>query len=215
MKRCGENKPYTIPLPTKLVDTIRDISKKSILEVGCAYGRACFFLHEKGFRVVGVDVDKAQIRLAQQEKKSRGIKEIDFVLSDAQNLCFPDSCFGAATLLGILTLTSKPERSRIIREVDRVLKTRGHVLVEEFGRTWENPVYAQRYRDDVKATGELGTVMVKDEAGRVLHFGHHFTRREILNLLKIFHIIDFEEDMFTSYYHKNWARGYIILAQKK
>jgi ubiquinone/menaquinone biosynthesis C-methylase UbiE len=116
---------------------------------------------------------------------------------------------------GVLTLASKSERSRIIGEVDRVLKTHGHVLVEEFGRTWENPVYAQRYRNDVKDTGELGTVTVKDEAGKILHFGHHFTRREILNLLKIFRIIDFEEDMFTSYYHKNWVRGYIILAQKR
>jgi ubiquinone/menaquinone biosynthesis C-methylase UbiE len=215
MKSCGERKPYTIPLPTKLVDAIRDDSKKSILEVGCGYGRACFFLHENGFKVVGVDVDRAQINLAQQEKKSRGIKEIVFLQNDAQNLCFPDSCFDAVTMLGVLTLSSKPERSRIVSEVDRVLKTHGHVLIEEFGRTWENPVYAKRYRNDVKDTGELGTVTVKDEAGRILHFGHHFTRREILNLLKDFRIIHFGKDMFTSYYHKNWVRGYIILAQKR
>jgi len=215
MKCCGESKPYTIPLPTRLVDAIRDNSTKSILEVGCGYGRACFFLHENGFRVVGVDVDRNQLRLAQEEKKSRGIKEIVFVLNDAENLCFPDSCFDAVTMLGVLTLASKPERSRIIGEVDRVLKTQGHVLIEEFGRTWENPVYAQRYRNDVKDTGELGTVTVKDEAGRILHFGHHFTQKEIFNLLKDFSIIHFEKDMFTSYYHKNWVRGYIILAQKR
>ena len=215
MKICGERKPYTIPLPTRLVDAIKDNSKKSILEVGCGYGRACFFLHENGFRVFGVDVDRAQIRLAQEETKSRGVKEMGFLLNDAENLCFPDSCFDAATMLGVLTLASKPERPRIVSEVDRVLKTHGYVFVEEFGRTWENPVYAKRYRDDVKDTGELGTVTVKDEAGRILHFSHHFTRKEILNLLKDFHIIDFEEDMFTSYYHKNWVRGYIILAQKR
>jgi len=215
MKCCGEGKPYTIPLPTRLVDAIRDNSTKSILEVGCGYGRACFFLHENGFRVVGVDVDRNQLRLAQEEKKSRGIKEIVFVLNDAENLCFPDSCFDAVTMLGVLTLASKPERSRIIGEVDRVLKTQGHVLIEEFGRTWENPVYAQRYRNDVKDTDELGTITVKDEAGRILHFGHHFTQKEIFNLLKDFSIIHFEKDMFTSYYHKNWVRGYIILAQKR
>jgi ubiquinone/menaquinone biosynthesis C-methylase UbiE len=215
MKICGESRPYTIPLPTRLVEEIKGNSKKSILEVGCGYGRACFFLHENGFRVFGVDLDRAQIRLAQEATKSRGVKEMDFLLNDAENLCFPDSCFDGATMLGVLTLASKPEMSRIVSEVDRVLKTRGYVLVEEFGRTWENPVYAKRYRDDVKDTGELGTVTVKDEAGRVLHFSHHFTPREILNLLKGFRIIDFEEDVFTSYYHKNWVRGYIILAQKR
>jgi ubiquinone/menaquinone biosynthesis C-methylase UbiE len=215
MKCCGESKPYTIPLPTRLVDTIRDNSKKSILEVGCGYGRACFFLHENGFKVVGVDVDRAQIRLAQGEKKSRGIKEMVFLLNDAENLCFPDSCFDAVTMLGVLTLASNSERSQIVSEVGRVLKTHGYVLIEEFGRTWENPVYAKRYRNDVKDTGELGTVTVKDEVGRVLHFGHHFTREEILKLLKDFRIINFEKDVFTSYYHKNWVRGYIILARKR
>jgi ubiquinone/menaquinone biosynthesis C-methylase UbiE len=215
MKICGGNRPYTIPLPTRLVDAIKGDSKKSILEVGCGYGRACFFLHENGFRVFGVDVDRAQLRLAQEATNSQRVKEVGFLLNDDKNLCFPDSCFDEATMLGVLTLASKPERSRIVCEVDRVLKTRGYVLVEEFGRTWENPVYAKRYRDDVKDTGELGTVTVKDEAGRILHFSHHFTRTEILNLLKDFRIIDFEEEVFTSYYHKNWVRGYVILAQKR
>jgi len=215
MKFCGVSKPYTIPLPTRLIDTFRYNSKKSVLDVGCGYGRACFFLHKNGFKVVGVDINKAQVRMAQKEKKKRRIKEPSFLLNDAQKLCFPDSCFEAATMLGILTLASKPERSIIISEVERVLRTDGYVLVEEFGRTWENPVYAQRYRNDLKETGEQGTITVKDEAGRVLLFGHHFTRKEILYLLKDFRIIDFQEGIFTSYYHKNWARGYTILAQKE
>jgi ubiquinone/menaquinone biosynthesis C-methylase UbiE len=215
MKFCGVSKPYTIPLPTRLIDAFRDKSRKSVLDVGCGYGRACFFLHENGFKVIGVDVDRTQVRLAQEEKKSRRMKEPCFLLNDAENLCFPDSSCDAVTMLGVLTLASKPQRSRIVSEVGRVLKMHGHFLVEEFGRTWENPVYAQRYRNDIKETGEQGTFTVKDEAGTVLHFGHHFTRGEILNLLKGFRIIHFQEDMFTSYYHKNWVRGYIILARKR
>jgi len=216
MKSGGERKLYTIPLPARLVRAIRDGSAKNILEVGCGYGRACFFLNESGFNVVGVDVDRVQIRLAQEEAKSRGVEgEIGFLLCDAENLCFPDSSFDAVTMLGVLTLVSKSERIRMISEVYRILKKHGYISVEEFGRTWENPVYAKRYRDDVKVTGELGTVTVKDETGRILHFGHHFARKEILSLLQNFHVIDFEEDTFTSYYHKNWAKGFIILAQER
>jgi ubiquinone/menaquinone biosynthesis C-methylase UbiE len=216
MKSRGERKPYNIPLPTRLVNAIKDGSAKNILEVGCGYGRACFFLNENGFNVVGFDVDRTQIRLAQEEAKSRGLRgEIGFLLSDAENLCFPDSSFDAVTMLGVLTLVSKSGRFKIVSEVLRILKKHGYLSVEEFGRTWENPVYAKRYRDDVKITGELGTFTVKDETGRILHFGHHFTRKEILNLLQDFHVIDFEEDTFTSYYHQNWAKGFIILAQKR
>lgn len=102
-----------------------------------------------------------------------------------------------------------------MNEVDRVLRPSGYVFVEEFGRTWENPVYRKRYRDDAKVTGELGTVTVRDESGMILHFGHHFTLQEMCSLLKGFSITSLEEDVFTSYYHKNWVKGYTILAQKQ
>jgi ubiquinone/menaquinone biosynthesis C-methylase UbiE len=217
MKLCGGRKPqYTIPLPAKLVSFLRDKSEKTVLELGCGYGRACFFLNENGPSVVGVDVDKFQVELALQEAKSRRIYDgVDFVVNDAGNLCFPDSSFDAVTMLGILTLVRKVERARIMNEVERVLKQRGCVLIEEFGRTWENPVYRKRYREDMKVTAELGTITLKDDSGRILHFAHHFTRRELLSLLRGFQIVSFEKDFFTSYYHRNWVKGNVILAQKR
>jgi ubiquinone/menaquinone biosynthesis C-methylase UbiE len=217
MKLCGGRKPqYTIPLPAKLVSFLRDKSEKTVLELGCGYGRACFFLHENGLSVVGVDVDKFQVKLALQEAKSRTIYDgIDLVVNDAGNLCFPDSSFDAVTMLGILTLVPKVQRARIMNEVERVLKQRGCVIIEEFGRTWENPVYRKRYREDMKVTAELGTITLKDDSGRILHFAHHFTRRELLSLLGDFQIVSFEKDVFTSYYHRNWVKGNVILAQKR
>jgi hypothetical protein len=98
--------------------------------------------------------------------------------------------------------------------VCRVLKSYGYLFIEEFGRTWENPVYAKRYRDDFRITGELGTITVRNEAGKILHFCHHFTNKRISDLFERFHIIDFHETKFTSYYHRNWVKGYAILAQK-
>jgi ubiquinone/menaquinone biosynthesis C-methylase UbiE len=216
MKACGERKPYTIPLPAKLISFIQGKPRKIVLEIGCGYGRACFFLHEHGLEVVGADLDRVQVRLASEDLKKRKIRQgIRLVINDARDLCFPDCSFDAVTMLGVLTLIPKSERPRIMNEVDRILRPSGYVFVEEFGRTWENPVYRKRYRDDAKVTGEMGTVTVKDESGIILHFGHHSTRQEIRSLLKGFSIISFEEDVFTSYYHKNWVKGYTILAQKQ
>jgi SAM-dependent methyltransferase len=216
MKLCsGKKLQYTIPLPTKLVSFLRSRSG-AILELGCGYGRTCFFLYENGLRVTGVDLDRVQVGSALQEAKSRGIHEgIDFLINDATDLCFPDSSFDAVTMLGVLTLVSKREIPRIMNEVERVLRGSGYVFIEEFGRTWDNPVYRKRYKDDAKVTGDLGTITVRDETGRILHFGHHFTRRELLSLLKGFQIVSLEKDVFTSYYHRNWVKGYVILAQKQ
>jgi ubiquinone/menaquinone biosynthesis C-methylase UbiE len=216
MKPSGERKPYTIPLPAKLITYVKGKSAKTILDLGCGYGRACFFLHEEDLEVTGVDLDRLQVELALQEKKSRGILEgISLIVSDARNLCFPDCSFDVVTMLGVLTLVSKADRSRIMDEVCRVLKPSGYVVIEEFGRTWENPVYRKRYKDDVKITGELGTVTVRDDAGKILHFGHHFTRQELHSLLRSLRIMSLEKDVFTSYYHRNWVNGYIILASKE
>jgi ubiquinone/menaquinone biosynthesis C-methylase UbiE len=217
MNLCSARKlQYTIPLPAKLVSFLRDRSEKTVLELGCGYGRACFFLHENGLCVVGVDLDKFQVGLALQEAKWGRIHDgIDFVVNDAGNLCFPDSSFDAVTMLGVLTLVQKVERPRIMNEVERVLKETGYLFIEEFGRTWENPVYRKRYKEDTKVTGEFGTITVRDDSSRILHFGHHFTRKELLSLLGGFQILSFEKDVFTSYYHRNWVRGNVILAQKQ
>jgi ubiquinone/menaquinone biosynthesis C-methylase UbiE len=216
MKTCGERKPYTIPLPAKLISFIKGKSAKTVLEIGCGYGRACFFLHENGLDATGVDLDRVQIRLALEGvKRQKTLQGISFVVNDARNLCFPEYSFDVVTMLGVLTLISKTERPRIMNEVGRVLKPSGYAFIEEFGRTWENPVYRKRYRDDVKITGESGTVTVRDETGKILHFGHHFTRQELYDLLEDFNIMSFEKDVFTSYYHRNWVKGYTILARKR
>jgi ubiquinone/menaquinone biosynthesis C-methylase UbiE len=213
---CTERKlPYLIPLPAKFVSFARDKGVKKVLEVGCGYGRACFFLLENHLSVVGVDVDRVQIRSAIQESEIREVSgELVFLVDDARYLCFRDSSFDAVTMLAVLTLVPKPDRLRIMSEVSRVLKPSGYVFIEEFGRTWTNPVYAKRYRDDLRVTGEMGTVTVRDESGKILHFGHHFTRKELVGLLEGFSIVSLEEDTFTSYYHRNWVNGYKILAQK-
>jgi ubiquinone/menaquinone biosynthesis C-methylase UbiE len=208
--------PYLIPLPTKLARFLKGKGVKSVLEVGCGYGRACFYLNEKGYEVVGVDLDRVQIKSALAQATSRSVRgEMGLIVNDAESLCFVDSSFDAATMLAILTLVSELERARILDEVYRVLKPSGYVFIEEFGRTWENPVYARRYKNDLKTTSEMGTITVKDENGKILHFGHHFTRKELRKLLKKFRMVSFEEDVFTSYYHKNWVKGYSILAQKE
>jgi len=207
---------YLIPLPTRLVSFLKGKSAKNILEIGCGYGRACFFLHENSYCVTGVDIDRAQVKLALEEAKSRGISgEIGLLINDARNLCFPDASFDAVTMLALLTLLPKSERPKILNEVWRVLKPFGYVFIEEFGRTWENPVYAKRYIDDLRVTGERGTITVKDETGKILHFGHHFTQTELYSLLKGFRILSLEKDTFTSYYHRNWVKGYILLAWKQ
>lgn len=206
---------YTIPLPRKLLGFLKGKRVRDVLDVGCGYGRASFFLYKNHYQVIGVDVDEVKIKSALKEANSRAISgKIGFLINDARCLCFSSSSFDAVLMLGVLTLTPKLSRIKIMSEVARVLKPFSYVFIEEFGQTWENPVYAKRYKDDLAVTRELRTFTVKDENGKVLHLAHHFTREELLSLLRNFNVISFEEDTFTSYYHGNWVKGYVIIAQK-
>jgi ubiquinone/menaquinone biosynthesis C-methylase UbiE len=137
------------------------------------------------------------------------------LINDAGSLCFPNSSFNAVAILGVLTLVPKPDRAKIISEAHRVLRAAGYLFIEEFGRTWTNPVYSKRYTEDSKITGEAGTFIVKDKTGRQLHFAHHFTRPELHGLLRRFSLVNFEESVFTSYCQGNRVKGYLILAQKQ
>jgi ubiquinone/menaquinone biosynthesis C-methylase UbiE len=202
-------------LPKKFASFLNGKMVKDVLDIGCGYGRASFFLHENHYGVVGVDIDKMQIKLALKDANARDISgELSFLVGDARCLCFRNSSFDAILMLGILTLASKSSRTRIMSEAGRVLKPLGYAFIEEFGQTWENPIYSKRYKEDLAVTGELGTFTVKDENGKVLHLAHHFTREELLTFLRTFNVISFEETTFTSYYHRNWVKGYVIIAQK-
>lgn len=206
---------YSIPLPIQFVSYLSGKKVKSVLDVGYGYGRSCFYLANRQFQVFGIDIDKASIREAFEESRRINCATVRFLQNAAQTLCFEDEVFDAVTLLGVLTFVERVYRPLIIGEVFRVLKSQGYIYLEDFGQTWNNPVYSQRYCKDFNVTREWGTFTVNDEDGKFLHFAHHFTPNELLYLLKPFEIIAFDEAVFTSYYHKNWVRGYSIIAQKK
>jgi ubiquinone/menaquinone biosynthesis C-methylase UbiE len=209
------NVHYSIPLPTKFVDFLREKEVSSILDVGCGYGRSCFFLHENNYDVVGIDINKTQIEMALEEKRTRyNDAGIDFLIGDARKLSFSSSTFDGCVVMGILNLVSKADRYEVIQDIRRVLKPSGYLFVEEFGQTWENPVYSKRYREDLAISGEIGTFTVKDDSGKILFLSHHFNEKELSTLLADFKTILFEEDVFTSCYHKNWVKGYCVIAQK-
>jgi ubiquinone/menaquinone biosynthesis C-methylase UbiE len=141
MSFCGGREPqYTIPLPAGLTSLLEGKEVSRILDLGCGNGRTCFFLQKSGFEVVGVDIDNALVRLAFAEMNSRRIPAgIDLFVNDARHLCFQDCSFEAVTMLGVLTLVPREERSKIMMEVEKVLESSGYVFIEEFLSSMAEP----------------------------------------------------------------------------
>lgn len=52
------------------LNSVKSKMVKDVLDVGCGYGRASFFLYEDNYHVTGVDIDKVKIKSASKEMRA-------------------------------------------------------------------------------------------------------------------------------------------------
>lgn len=104
--------------------------KALILDAGCAAGRDSRIIHEKGKKVIGIDLSRELIKIA--KKKS---PEIQFIEGNFLNLPFEDNYFdGIWAHASLLHFESTDEVIKSLQEFYRVLKTGGgviHISVKE------------------------------------------------------------------------------------
>jgi len=148
-----------------------EIADKEVLDLGCGPGGKTSYLATLGpHRVVGVDfmadlltdAERAKNYLAPPGDRIR----LEFVMSDAANLPFPDDYFDLVTCSDAMEHFSDP--GGVVRETARVLKPgglfaldfaqwgayNGHHLGDFFKTWWVHMLWESK--DLVKAVRELG-----------------------------------------------------------
>lgn len=95
-----------------------------ILDAGCAYGRDVEILKKRGFDVVGVDLSRNMIA----EAKKR-VPTAAFYISDVRGLPFQDSVFDVVLCNAVLMHLEKKEMGKALKELHRVLKKGGKLLL--------------------------------------------------------------------------------------
>lgn len=192
------------------------------MDFGCAWGRIPFELQEKGYNVVGFDVNEAEIKRAKrftEESNRKHEAQVKFDVADALNLPYEDNSFDACLMQAFMTTLIGPShRGRVLDEAKRVLKPNGILYIGEFGQTWKNPKYKERYEAHFPITKERGTFVVTEDGTQntpELYRAHHYTEKELKKLLETRYKIElFKKTIFTSY-HKNKANGFIVVARKQ
>lgn len=88
VKKASTTIPDVIDYIPRIPVIFREHQCKSILDIACGSGWLCFFLQEEGFKVTGVDISPAAIKLAQVVADERQLdpKDINFVQADMMNL---------------------------------------------------------------------------------------------------------------------------------
>lgn len=104
-----------------------------ILEIGTGRGYMSLVLARKGFRIITVDSDADALRTAAlnlaHEKKARYAR---FFRMDAGSLSFPDQSFDH--IVSVYFFHHVKNRDSVFREMDRVLKPAGRLIVADFNR---------------------------------------------------------------------------------
>lgn len=96
------------------------------LDIGCGAGFMTVALAERGFRVDAVDTVPVMVEMTRQRTRTMAARVAPTV-GDVCSLRFDDGTFDLVVALGLIPWLERPERA--IREMARVTRAGGHVLV--------------------------------------------------------------------------------------
>lgn len=135
-------------LTSKEVEGVIKILKlkpgKKILDLCCGYGRHCFELAQKGFKVTGYDLSSHLLERARKQADSLRLK-LKFVLGDMRKIPFKnefDAVINMFTSFGFFP--KEKENLQVLRGVNQSLKEKGLFLLDTANREFVLKNYRRR-----------------------------------------------------------------------
>jgi arsenite methyltransferase len=109
--------------------------------------------------VIGVDMTPEMIHLARENGSKSGSKNVEFRLGEIENLPVADGAIDAVISNCVINLS--PDKERVFREIYRVLKPGGRLMVSDIVLDGELP---EQVKDSVAAyTGCIGGALKRDD----------------------------------------------------
>lgn len=132
-----------------------------VLEIGCGLGTDGAQFARAGADYTGIDLTDAAIELARKRFAVSNLKG-SFLVSDAENLDFPNDSFDLVYSHGVLHHT--PDIAAAVHEIHRVLKPGGRAMVMLYHRGSYN------YRIGIRVLRRAGAGLLKSESGiKIVH----------------------------------------------
>ena len=114
-----------------MLDLLGGQAGARILDIGCGDGALVRALAARGAAAVGVDPDPAMLAVARKRAAEADIPAT-FLEGRAESLPFPDASFDAVTAMTVLCFV--PDAKGAVREMARVLRPGGRLVLGELGR---------------------------------------------------------------------------------
>jgi Methylase involved in ubiquinone/menaquinone biosynthesis len=104
----------------------------TVVDLGSGAGNDCFIAREEvgeTGKIIGIDFSHAMIEKARKNAAKRGFKNIEFIEGDIEDLPLPDS--SANVVVSNCVLNLLPQKTKIFKEIYRVLKPEAHFCVSD------------------------------------------------------------------------------------
>jgi ubiquinone/menaquinone biosynthesis C-methylase UbiE len=114
------------------ISLLKPLKGKEVLEIGCGNGVQVLYINSihKPLSVTGIDLNQANIKIANDEKVRAGADNVRFLVDNAQNLTHIASD-SVDVLLNIESAFHYPNKTAFLNEVHRVLKQGGQFLIAD------------------------------------------------------------------------------------
>lgn len=128
----NENKKEAMPDVKVFLQKLAEQKKGKLLEIGCGNCRNLLFF--KHFDCYGVDFSAGQIRWARKFCRENGMK-VKLKKARAEKLPFKDGSFDYVLSIAVIhCIFPKINREKVIREIYRVLKSKGKAIITVWNR---------------------------------------------------------------------------------
>ncbi|SRR6266571_2141571 len=187
------------PEVEKLEEPFKGNNAGRILDVGCGAGRHTFYFARKGFEVYGFDEDEEAIENGKHILRKEDLTANLRVWDMTKPMPYQDAFFDAALAVRVIHHTNISNITKIVRELDRVLKPRGFLFLQV--SSYESETF-----DSGTIWAEPGTLIAR--GGPEKGVAHHFFKRD--ELLGMF------PGYITKELHSNTDHygGYCLIIQK-
>lgn len=118
-----------------IMGLVGNVADLAVLDVGCGDGSLAVALAQRGASVAAVDVSPVMIEAARQRASEAAVR-VDLHVAGAHELPFADASFDVVVAVTMLCFVA--DARPVYREIARVLKPGGRLIIGELGRwsTW-------------------------------------------------------------------------------
>lgn len=114
-----------------LFNLLESVSGKTLLDVGCGDAVFALDIARRGGLVTGLDADPTMIAAAERRAQHDGL-QLRLIVGRAENLPFNDAAFDL--VVAVTTLCFVRDAEGAVKEMARVLKPGGSLIIGELGR---------------------------------------------------------------------------------